>query len=90
MKYLKVIFKTVAIIGALLAIGTAGASDMQIETGQLLMTDAQMFFHIGISVLLFLTGTVGNKVCNCYNLSKAKKFVKPYKLNEVYKKIVEM
>lgn len=64
MKILKNICITVAICGFILALGTAGTSDFEMETGKILMTNAQFYLRMLVSFVMLSGGILGTRVCS--------------------------
>lgn len=61
---IKKMFVAVAVCGFILALGTAGANDVEAETRQILMTDAEFYMRVLVSGLMLVGGTIGAKICN--------------------------
>ncbi|MEG0484042.1 MAG: hypothetical protein RR576_01250, partial [Oscillospiraceae bacterium] len=49
---------------------TAGTSDLEMETGRILMTDAQFYVRMITSGLMLVGGSIGVRVCNIIAVRK--------------------
>lgn len=56
---MKKIFRMLFLMGLVLALGTAGASDLEAETHQRMITDKQLYKQIVISLVLMSVGGTG-------------------------------
>lgn len=56
---MKKIFKTLFLIGFILALGTAGTSDLELETHQQIISDKQFYTQIAVSLGLWSIGGIG-------------------------------
>lgn len=59
---IKKICVAVAVCGFILALGTAGTSDFEMETGQILMTDTEFYIRMLISLIMLVGGSIGVRV----------------------------
>ena len=64
MKILKNIFMAIAVLGFIIALGTAGISDREYKTGLILMTESQFILRILTATGMLAIGSLGARVCN--------------------------
>lgn len=67
---MKKLFSVIAVLGFILALGTAGTSDLEAEIGLQLMTDTEFYIRIVISLVMLLGGSIGSKLCRPYRHTK--------------------
>lgn len=67
---MKKLFFVIAVLGFILALGTAGTSDLEAEIGVQLMTDTEFYTRIAISLVMLLCGSIGSKVMGHYKHTK--------------------
>ena len=64
MRKLKSLFVVIAILGFILALGTAGTSDMEMRTGEVLLTNAEFCAHMFSGAIMVIGGITGVTTCN--------------------------